>query len=79
MRAERAVDASATMLARALVPSEAASVVSALGPSDPLDGASGDVVEPMIQRIAAQRAFTASLAVLRTGDEMQRALVALAR
>jgi flagellar basal body rod protein FlgC len=74
-RAERALDASADAVTRAFVPADPSAVsVSRLGSSDPLDGA-GDIVAPMIQMIAAQRAFTASLAVLRADDEMQRAFL----
>jgi hypothetical protein len=81
-RAERAIDAAASAVSAAFAPSHAADAAAhRLGPSDPLDAvaAGGDPVAPMVDLIAAQRAFTASLAALRADAEMQRSVLTMTR
>ncbi len=77
--AERAIDRAAAAVTRAFAlpeaTAEAASTASTprLGASDPLDGlSSADPVESFVALVAAQRAFSASLAVLRADADVQR-------
>lgn len=82
-RAERSFDQAAQAVFAASAPSDLASgPVASLGPSDPLDGVEtggGDLVGAMVQVVASQRAFEASLAVMKTADAMTRSLVDMVR
>ncbi|MFO0684511.1 MAG: flagellar basal body rod C-terminal domain-containing protein [Sandaracinus sp.] len=76
--AERSLDRAASAVTRAFALPDGASgdAVAAsqarLGESDPLDGVGVDPVESFVSLVAAQRAFSASLAVLRADADMQR-------
>lgn len=76
--AERSLDRAASAVTRAFalpeapVSGAAPTSISRLGASDPLDGAAPDPVESFVSLVAAQRAFSASLAVLRADADMQR-------
>lgn len=77
--AERSLDRAASAVTRAFALPEAsasdavAASPARLGESDPLDGVGGvDPVESFVSLVAAQRAFSASLAVLRADADMQR-------
>ena len=78
-RAQRSLDAAAAVgsaFVPAGVPDDSAAPQSRSAGSDPLDGvAGGDPIAPFVQMIAAQRAFSASLVMLRTDAEMQRSIV----
>ncbi len=79
-RAGRSLDAAAAAVGSAFAPAEVPDVStptrSGSAGSDPLDGVTGgDPIAPFVQMIAAQRAFSASLVVLRTDAEMQRSFI----
>lgn len=82
-RAERSLDAAAAAVFAASAASDVADgPVAALGASDPLDGVlagGGDMVGAMVQLVSSQRAFEASLAVMKTADAMSRSLVDMVR
>ena len=74
--ADRSLDRAASDVAEASAPSgHRRPLVPATGGSDPLDGASGDLIGPFVQMVAAQRAFEMNLRVLRSNDEVQRTLL----
>lgn len=77
-RAERSLDTAASAVARAST-SDVVTPPSAASEAPDLASVRGDIAGPLVQLIAAQRAFGASLAVMRADRDMQHAVLDMVR
>lgn len=77
-RAERSLDAAASDVVRTTTRDPVPATRAADEPAE-LASLRGDLAGPLVQMIAAQRAFGASLAVMRADRDMQRAVLDMVR